>query len=311
VGPAAATDPAVALEPPPAVPPAAVGAPAETPPAPADPAAGPVAPADPAAAPAAVLPVSDPPPPIILTAGDVSIDWLWFELCPDDERARRKEWEGCNSGQVRRWTHRPQVVNAAVHGGAWYLDSLARQLAGWRHEDTVFGYERYVPDELRRLTNDTFIHIDTGFSYYEYEPGSLDPKGKSPRGVYRVRSGPTFSGPADLSKETRPALEALPDSAFRDRVKEWDDERALHRADESPPPPKNLPAGAYPADRPTVLLLHDEGNGFAQDPARWESFVTPPAGAAGPKVAAVVINLTSRESILGILADKPARAGRR
>jgi hypothetical protein len=252
-------------------------------------------------------PLVDRPAPdaIIVTAGDVSIDWLWFDLGPEDDKARRKEWNDRTGRASRRWTYRPQVISVAVHGGAWYLDTIARMLAGWRHEEMVFGYERFDEDELRRKSPDTFVHSDTGYTNHEYEPGSLAPTEKTPRGVYRVKNGPTFSGPIDLAKEARPEIAALPDALFQPYLRKC----AAERDNPPPNPPSVLPVAAYPAERRTVLLLHDEGNGFAQERARWEAHVSPPAGRPGPKVAAVVLNLTSRESLLGIMPPGPVRDG--
>ncbi len=201
------------------------------------------------------------PPAIILTAGDVSVDWLWFDLNPTDHDALRAGWEAGHPNTYRKWVHRAQVVNAAVHGGAWYLDTLVRMLAGFEHEEYVFGYARYSSAHLRMLTTNQFVHTDTGYELQDYTPGSRDKDAKPPKGVYRVKNGPTFSGPMDHAHAPVPRLTGEPAGPFV--VKAAADRKARDQAPRPrrprrrslprprrprrrPPPPATLPGRAVP-----------------------------------------------------------------
>jgi len=235
-----------------------------------------------------------PPQCLILTLGDVSFDWLWFKLSPDEMKKRRVQQKK-EGKPAFNWLNRLQVVTVALHGGAWYVDNFVRMLLGPSHVQIAYTYRRFHSHHLRHGEYTKIIHADTGYQLKKFVP-CLPEKAtpvKVVKSVYRACEGPTYFGPLDST--VPPAVEGGT----------WKDVRpggAKNRAEAKHL--KNLAKEApdtfvtkalnikhaYPTGISTILVLHDESNGFSRESGNW-SHVLLPKGSPHSDVEVILLNL--------------------
>jgi hypothetical protein len=247
--------------------------------------------------------------PIILIAGDVSFDWLWFQLSAEESKKRLEERK--ETGRpAPNWLKRPQVVAVALHGGAWYMDNVTRML--WSHQDhrnRIYTYRRFSPEQMRAAGYEYIIHTDTGYAPRAFMPclpvGSIG--SRLDRKIYRVTEGPTYFGVEPSKAELLSKVEETADRhphlkgvAARDLPRVTAENGVMSRegmnASEFFEKSVYVLDHHYPNDVPAIVVLHDENNGFSLNATRWQHLLPLQSSFDAYKnVNVVLLNLTGTE----------------
>ncbi len=202
---------------------------------------------------------------MILTFGDVSFDWHWFDFgraAPDA---------------------RPRIEPVALHGGAWYIDNFVRMLLGPDKNGCIYTYRRFPTARLRACDARDIGHTLTDYQRMPMEGrrrSGLDTNtnAESDAGyVFRVARDRRFFAvetPGRRPKLVGCPLDSLVGPRGRERELEkktrvcWSntsgtDERNIIRSALAVPRP-------YPSDvRQQIIVIQDSGDGFSTEPTNW------------------------------------------
>lgn len=252
--------------------------------------------------------------PIVITIGDISVDWHWFNLSESGSESHPSEGFGAglpdtSSNHQRCWHSKPSIEPVALHGGAWYIDNFLRIYIGPDRTEQLFSYKRLPSSDLRMNDPRMVLHSFTDYCRKPLDASSRDddsPRVAAASGVFRVQDYPRYFGPP-ATEQIHPRLvesgksngykevqmQGIANNAGSDKNELGVSLEALVR--QKIEGPSIIPGDAISQ----IVVIHDSGNGFSLDRKNWETVLRPLGEHGNPHVKAVILNLEH----VGILTE--------